>query len=250
MSTRLIAEEDLHAFIDGELEGERRAAAEAAIDADENLRRQAAGFRADKERLSRLHADLLREPVPGEWIALIESRASPRRRPLSREIAALAAAVLLVIGGVFAYRQLGPREEPIIEEALAARTGSTVANEAVAVGPPVGATVASRVVSTALNMRLKAPDLTAMGYRLSGVRVYSDVPGGKAVEILYRKDGNRVFALYLRHPNGEPRFDQFRLGRLRICIWQDDVLGTVMTGEMSAAEMQRLASLAYTGLSS
>jgi anti-sigma factor RsiW len=59
-----------------------------------------------------------------------------------------------------------------------------------------------------------------------------------------------LFALYLRHPSGPARFDQFKQGRLRVCIWQDEVLGTVMTGEMSAAEMQRLASLAYTGLES
>jgi hypothetical protein len=37
-------------------------------------------------------------------------------------------------------------------------------------------------------------------------------------------------------------------GRVRVCLWQDDVLATVMVGEMSAAEMLRVASLAYNGL--
>jgi len=31
-------------------------------------------------------------------------------------------------------------------------------------------------------------------------------------------------------------------------VWQDDRISTVMAGTMSAAEMQRLASLAYLGL--
>jgi hypothetical protein len=35
---------------------------------------------------------------------------------------------------------------------------------------------------------------------------------------------------------------------MRICIWQDEVLSTVMLGEMSAGEMARIASLAYSGL--
>ena len=59
-----------------------------------------------------------------------------------------------------------------------------------------------------------------------------------------------MFALYLRRPSGRAAFDQYKQGSLRVCIWQDDVLGAVMTGEMSAAEMQRLASLAYTRLES
>jgi hypothetical protein len=37
-------------------------------------------------------------------------------------------------------------------------------------------------------------------------------------------------------------------GPVRICLWQDDVLASVMVGEMSSAEMLRVASLAYNGL--
>lgn len=36
---------------------------------------------------------------------------------------------------------------------------------------------------------------------------------------------------------------------MQICIWQDEVIGSVMLGEMSAGEMARLASLAYSELS-
>jgi anti-sigma factor RsiW len=87
-----------------------------------------------------------------------------------------------------------------------------------------------------------------MGYKLVGLRIYNNAQSGKAAELLYRHTSGRMFALYLRHPSGAPRFDQYKQGNLRVCIWQDDVIGAVMTGEMSAAEMQRLASLAYTGL--
>jgi anti-sigma factor RsiW len=89
-----------------------------------------------------------------------------------------------------------------------------------------------------------------MGYRLATVQIYGGVPGGQAVELVYRGRENRVFTLYLRHSTSAPRFDQFQTSGIRVCIWQDDVLGTVMAGKMSAAEMQRLASLAYTGLTS
>jgi anti-sigma factor RsiW len=88
-----------------------------------------------------------------------------------------------------------------------------------------------------------------MGYRLDGVRIYGGLPGGKAVEIDYRNARNTLFTLYLRRPSSPPRVDIVERGRLRICIWQDDEMGAVMAGEMSAGEMARLASLAYSGLS-
>ena len=105
-----------------------------------------------------------------------------------------------------------------------------------------------KVLSAALSETLKAPDLSKLGYRLANIRVYSGVPGGKAVELAYRDAQNRLFTLYLRHPSGPPRVDLVERDGMRICIWQDDVLGTVMLGEMSAGEMARIASLAYSGL--
>ena len=37
-------------------------------------------------------------------------------------------------------------------------------------------------------------------------------------------------------------------GDTRICLWQDDILTSVMLADVSAAEMLRLASLAYSEL--
>lgn len=106
----------------------------------------------------------------------------------------------------------------------------------------------NQILTAALEMPLQAPDLEKMGYRLDEVRVYSGVPGGKAVGLSYRDAQMRLFTLYLRHPSSPPRVDLYQREGVRICIWQDDVLGTVMLGEMSAAAMARIASLAYSGL--
>jgi anti-sigma factor RsiW len=66
--------------------------------------------------------------------------------------------------------------------------------------------------------------------------------------LFYRDRTGRLFTLYLRHSDGMVRFDQFMRDGLRICVWQDEEVGTVMAGNVSTADMQRLASLAYTGL--
>jgi anti-sigma factor RsiW len=157
--------------------------------------------------------------------------------------------LLLLIGGPLIYRQMTPHEEPIVVVALAARDATALAGH-IASLPPTTQAAAGRAISGALAMHVAAPDLSRMGYQLAGYQVYRGGTRGNAAELLYRHHDNRIFALYLRRPSGAPRFDQYKQGNLRVCIWQDDVLGAVMTGEMSTAEMQRLASLAYTGLES
>jgi anti-sigma factor RsiW len=251
MTRTHVSEQDLHAYIDAELSDGGRREIEAALAEDENLRLHMEAFRTDKTSLSQLYAALLDEPVPSRWIDLVEKQPARARPIFSRGVLmAVAATILLVIGGVVMYREALPGEEPIIEEALAARSNAIAAQQVVPVTSTDAVSRVNVVVASALRMHVRAPDLSSMGYRLDAVRVYQDVPGGKAIELLYRHGDNGVFALYLRRPSGEARFDQFKRGELRVCIWQDDVLGTVMTGEMSAAEMQRLASLAYTGLES
>lgn len=244
-------DEQLHAYIDGELAEEARQAFEQNLAGNPELAARVALFEADKARLTQIYGTLAGDPLPVQWIQTIENQAHRRRNRQAlfsiEAIAGIAAALMLLIGGSLLYRQSMPHEEPIIEEALAARS-DTLPTQAII---PVRASdqgAATHTLAATLAMHVGVPDLSRMGYRLTGMRVYTNVPGGKAVELLYRHRDNRMFALYLRRPSGPARFDQFKQGQLRVCIWQDNVLGAVMTGEMSAAEMQRLASLAYTGL--
>jgi anti-sigma factor RsiW len=246
-----IRDEILHAFIDGELPEQEREQIEAAVGGDADLSTRAAQFRADKARLADAYGAVAELPLPAKWIEMIEQRPHTARRFIPvQTIAAIAAALLVLVGGPILYRQSTPHEEAIVEEALAARSDALPARQVIAVQAAAQATAASQTIQHALDMPVKAPDLSRMGYTLVGVRTYDRGGSGKAVELLYRSGGNRSFALYVRKPSGPPRFDQYKQGNLRVCIWQDDVIGTVMTGEMSAAEMQRLASLAYTGLES
>lgn len=247
-----VPDERIHALIDGELTARERAELETAVAADPHLGQRVALFRADKARLAGMHDGLLEQPLPPHWLAQIERHRapSPRRQLFSIEaIAGIAAAITLTVGGALYYEQSQrPQEETIIADALAARDNVYPAQRAIAVNAHSESANITRLLSSALSMKLSAPDLRRMGYQLVGLHMYSNVPGGKAAELLYRSKDNRTFTLYVRHSSGTPRFDQFKQGKLRVCIWQDDVIGAVMSGEMSAAEMQRLASLAYSGL--
>jgi anti-sigma factor RsiW len=250
-----ISEEDLHAFIDGELDPARAAEIAARLERNISLAERVAAFRNDRAKLAQIYGSVAAQPLPDHWLRLIDERASVRPgmfanvRRSQRMVAALAAGLLLVLGLGLAYEGIvTPREDTIIAEALAARQNVIMAQSTFA-GPALPAAAdANKIVDTALAMNLKIPDLARMGYRLADIRVYADVPGGKAVQIDYRNAQNTVFTLYLRHPSGPAKVDLLKRGDTRICLWQDDMLGSVMTGEMSAGEMARLASLAYSGL--
>ncbi len=244
-----IGEDELHAFIDGHLSPARRAKIEAAMRKDPALAEKVGAFVSDMERLRQAYGAFETRPVPEEWLKQIERHTQPRRFFSPSAYAAVAAAVLIAFGAVLAYRALSPQGDTIVADALAARSAS-LRDSSIAASRRAPIPEASEAVSSALHMRLKAPDLSRMGYVLSAYRIYGGTPRSNAVELVYRKTNGQLFTLYLRRSSGSVRFDQFRLGRLRVCIWQDDVVGTVMAGAVSAPEMQRLASLAYTGLTS
>ena len=246
-----VNEQELHAFIDGELEPERAAEIAKLVAGDAALAAQVAAFRSDKEQLRDIHAALDKRPLPAEWLRLIEQRGR-FSRPLLRARTtwmAIAAALLLVLGTWTAFEvQTVASADAIIGEALAARVDSFRPQQVIETSALAPSEDRNQVLSSALAMNLKVPDMSKLGYQLAAIRVYSGVPGGKAVELRYRGGEDRVFTLYLRHPNSPARVDLLQRDDLRICIWQDEIIGTVMLGQMSAGEMARAASAAYAGL--
>jgi anti-sigma factor RsiW len=250
-----ISEHELHAFIDGELDEARRAEITRLLAADPALAARVEDFRADRNRLQQIYGAPETRPLPAEWLEQIESRVEA---PVSRFIprfsrgtvglvGALAASVLILLGTWLTFGG-STDEDAIVAEALAARGDTMQAQQVVDVQASGVPEARNQVLANALDMKLKAPDLARIGYQLAAIRIYSGVPGGKAVELRYRGEENRVFTLYLRHPSSPARVDLFQRDGLRICIWQDDVIGTVMLGQMSAGEMARVASAAYAGL--
>jgi anti-sigma factor RsiW len=129
--------------------------------------------------------------------------------------------------------------------ALNAREGTPAGDRRIVPdgSPKTGSFDAAFRQAVASNVHI--PDLSRMGYQLSGLHLYD-----KAAEIVYRGPQDQLFTLYVRRSDGAARFDQFERRGLRVCIWQDDQISTVMAGNISAAVMQRLATLSYTGLTS
>jgi anti-sigma factor RsiW len=248
MSHATIRDEDLHAFIDGELDAENRARVVAALAADPELGQRATAFRADMARLMSLYGGGLNEPLPRAWVARIEEATT--RKPLPKTAWAmlgLAASFVLVLSGTIAYREFTPApRDDVVADALAARTLEAKPDYVVPVSSDNQVQAESAVMAKSLDTRVKAPDLTRMGYRLVGIDVYSSP--APSFDLRYVDARGRAVTLYIRRSPGSTRFDILAMKGLKVCVWQDNIISTVVTGAMSAGEMERLASLAYSGL--
>jgi anti-sigma factor RsiW len=237
-----ISDEDLHAYIDGALDENRALAVREALAQNAALAQRVKLFQADKAMFKTVYAPLAERPLPAEWIARAHRRAQPKNRWLKAY--AIAAALLVVAVSPLAWRYVAPASRPdVVELALDAREGA--GGGSIVTGDELKAGRYDAALKQAVTSDVHIPDLDRLGYRLRGLHLYD-----KAAEILYRGPQGQLFTLYVRRSDGSARFDQFERRGLRVCIWQDDQISTVMAGNITAAAMQRLATLSYTGLTS
>jgi len=235
-----ISDEELHAYIDGALEADRAQLVRQALAQNPALAERVALFQADKAMFKTVYAPLAERALPPEWEVRIRQKPQARWR----RAYAIAAVFLLVAVSPLAWRAISPTPNlDVVEAALEAREASNQGS--IAIGDSGNAARYDAALRLAVASNVRIPDLSRMGYRLRGLNLY-----GKAAEILYRGPQDQLFTLYVRRSDGTARFDQFERRGLRVCIWQDDQISTVMAGNISAAAMQRLATLSYTGLTS
>jgi anti-sigma factor RsiW len=244
--SNFISDEDLHAYIDGALEEERARAVREALAGNAALAERVALFQADKAMLKAAYASMAQRPLPPEWIARAHRRPRMHWQKHWRLACAIAATILVVAGGPLVWRYYTPvGNSDVVELALDAREGNPVGDRHSVTGDSVKTVAYDVALRQTVASNVRIPDLSRMGYKLRGLHLYN-----KAAEILYRGPQNQLFTLYVRRSDGSARFDQFERRGLRVCIWQDDQISTVMAGDISAAVMQRLATLSYTGLTS
>ncbi len=129
-----------------------------------------------------------------------------------------------------------PRRKPPVSRrstAVTRLTGAALAD----------ASASDAAVARAVGLRLRAPDLAHLGWTLIEIDTYS-----RAAALRYRSGDGTVLTLFVRPSTGAPRFDLLRKGALRVCIWQDEVVGAVMMGDLTAGQMMRVAGAAYAAL--
>ncbi len=235
-------DEEVHAYVDGALPLARHEEIAGILGQDAALAARVAAYGADRDALRQALGGILTQPLPPHWQARIE--AATTRRPVLGRRQAIAAGLALVTAAGAGGALWWPKGDTILAAALAAR-GSGLGGEALSEGDPAARDAR---LAASLGLKVQAPDLHHFGFHLA--RLDMARPGAhiRAAQLDYRDAAGRRLTIYVRPSDGTVRFDLLRAGAARVCVWQDDVVGAVIIAPMSAGEMMRVASAAYSAL--
>jgi len=236
---RPVSEEELHAYVDGQLDAARASEVEAWIAGDAEAARRVTAYRAQNQALQSALDPVLEEPVPARLNDVL--RRSSRALPLR------AAAVLawLAIGGIAGYALHGWRSPPTATLLFAERAAVAHVVYAAEVQHPVEVTAEQENhlvhwLSKRLGRELRTPDLTRLGFQLVGGRL---LPGdkGPAAQFMYQDaHGARGAApTAFRYEEEEGT---------RVLYWIDRDLGFALVGELDRSRLMDAAHVAYQAL--
>jgi anti-sigma factor RsiW len=251
---RVLGDAEMHAYLDGELSAEDRAAFEAWLAENPEARARLDAYDSDRTRLGATLAPILQEPLPAAIKALLADGGEARRRwnwwPIAASIA------LFGLGGVAGWtaselvapRLVEPRPA-IVEQAIDAHL---VYLPEVRHPVEVGADEREHLVtwlSRRLGHPLQAPDLSEGGFELIGGRLLP-AGGAAAAQFMYEDQrGERLTLMVSINPDGRQTAFKLRTrGRTRSFYWFDGPLGYALTGDVGEETLLRLARSIYAQL--
>jgi anti-sigma factor RsiW len=246
-----VGEDDLNAFVDGRLGPERHALVSRFLADNRQLGERVAADIAAKNALRESLQFKAAEPIPAR---LRVANLAVERRAAPRQWLRIAAAILLLatggLGGWLAHARLAPtspvsRETPIAAEALTAHrifVAETV--------HPVEVAAAQEAhlvqwLSRRLNHPLKAPDLSAQGFRLMGGRLLP-ASSGAAAQLMYQDDAGARLTLYLRADGDAGTAFRFVPGQNASAFtWTEDGFGYAITAQVERTQLLTIAESVY-----
>ncbi len=241
-----ISEDDLHAFLDDQIDATRRAAVEAYLAANPDEAARLAAYAEHKQALHGLYDPVLDEPLPAPMMAV-------RRPPIAAAVLRAAAAfALLMVGGVAGWWlhdavPQGAATAGFVRQATIAHAVYTPE-----VRHPVEVTADQEAhlvkwLSKRLGAPLEAPSLQAVGYTLVGGRL---LPAGEgpAALFMYESERGERMTLYVKSPGEDVPETAFRYeheGGIGVFYWIDRPLSYAISGEMDRPQLLRLAEAVY-----
>ena len=250
MDNRLPSDEELHAFIDGELEADRAHAFADMVAASPKLTELVERYRADKDLIAHVFGPLIDLPLPAAMADAAAERGSvvtfKPRRTLYR--AAMALAATFVIGFIGYPIIMRITNDPLVAEAIVVRSGAIRPDNEISSAAIADVAARDRFADDTLAVPIKVPALEKDGYVLAAVAAYPESGQRHALQLTYRGRDGTTFTMFLRPSKGPDRFELSRRADLQVCVWQDDDLSVVMLGTMPARDMLKVATATYADL--
>ena len=247
MTTRPISEDDFQGLVDERLDAKRRSEVETYLGDHPDARARVARMIALREDMRAAFAPIAAEPVPAQLnlSRIVEAR----RRPARPAWQAMAAGLLLLVGGAGGW---GLREVvspvPTGIEALAQEASTNYAVYAPDHTRPVELVAANRDelagwFSNRLKRPVGVPDLSGSGYRLMGGRLVA-TPQGPAGLLMY-DDGHGTRFVMLMRPMAQPGDAPMHAHTSEASngyAWAQDGLGYSLVGAVDPTVLHPLAN--------
>jgi anti-sigma factor RsiW len=250
-----VTEEELHAYVDGELAPERREAVEAWLATHSDDMAQVGAWRAQADAIRSRYGAVASEPVPARFdVARLARRTWPWK-----SIAA-AAALAFLIGGSAGWfgrdvwsDQAGGERSPFQQFTAEAVDAYNLYVVEVRHPVEVPASDADHMVqwlSKRVGYQLRAPDLEKLGLKLVGGRLLPG-PTGPAAFFMYEGPSGDRFTIYCARSNAPDTALRYNdIGKATAVYWADNDVAYVVSGKGDRTKVNDVAVAAYEQIDS
>jgi anti-sigma factor RsiW len=250
-----VTEDELHAYVDGELPADRREAVGAWLAGNPEHASLVAAWRTQADSIRARYGDVINEPVP-ERLQLdqIIKNDITYGRTRGRTWAAMAAAAVFVAfiagGGAGWYARTATAVASPMFDKFTAEALDAYRLYVVEVRHPVevpGSELAhlKQWLSRRVGHELNIPDLQSMGLKLVGGRLLPG-PTGAAAFYMYEGPSGERFTIYCAKSGGPETALHFRSAeQFASFTWVDDKIGYVVSGPANRERLEAVTKTVY-----
>jgi anti-sigma factor RsiW len=249
MTSTPISESDVQAYVDGRLSPARVAELESWLAERPEEAARVAALRQDRDAMRAAYGPIAGEPLPSRLAAEFARTGAPAWRRVA------AALLIFVLGGAAGWalgyygHVAAPERRDVVRAAIGAHRVFIPE-----VRHPVEVTASEEAhlvawLSKKLGHRLKAPDLTAHGFRLVGGRLLSDNGRPAALFMYENASGLRITIHCVAEPGeGETAFRYREIDGVAAFYWIDEKLAYAVIGKLQREKLLEIARATYAAL--
>jgi anti-sigma factor RsiW len=256
-ATPPIGEDDLHAYLDGQLPVERRLVVERHLEKNPEAARKVADYRLQREAIRAAFAARPAEPLPPE-LSLARIILQRGRRPWRSWLVAASVVLALGLGVAGGWFLRGLPEAAGTRRAMALLEREALASHAVyAIDvrhpvevPGTEAPHLQQWLSNRLDRTIVAPDLSLLGYHLIGGRLLATERGGAAALLMYDDASHQRISVLLRpmaRSLTAPK-NMLQQDGVNGCAWIVNGLGVAVVAALPKSDIERLVKQIGTDL--
>jgi anti-sigma factor RsiW len=251
---RPVTEDELHAYVDGELPDDRKETVSAWRAGNPEQAALVASWRAQAEAIRARYGAVIDEPVPErlKLDQIIRNDIANARGASWKAMAAVAATLAFIVGGGAGWFAHGVvSAAPTGSDMITADAVEAYRLYVVEVRHPVEVpgselTHMRQWLSKRVGEELRIPDLQSIGLKLVGGRLLPGPSGTAAAFYMYESASGERYTIYCAKAGGPETALRFKHGeRYASFTWVDDKVGYVVSGPADRDRLEAVTKTVY-----